>query len=128
MADIYDGDWIAEEGRRAGWSAAILRKNDETTEAQRAGLRRAVSAGVRVAYGTDSGVYPHGRNALQFRYMVRYGMSPWQAIRSATLDAARCIGWDGEVGSLAPGRLADLVALHGDPLADISTGRIPLWW
>ena len=126
VADIYDGDWITEEGRRAGWSAAVLRKNDETTEAQREGFRRALLAGVRVAYGTDSGVYPHGRNARQFAYMVRYGMTPWGAIRSATVDAARCMGWDGDVGSLERGRFADLVALHRDPLADVAALEDPL--
>jgi imidazolonepropionase-like amidohydrolase len=71
VADIYNGDWIAAEGRRLGWPAETLAKNDATTGAQREGFARAVEAGVRIAYGTDAGVYPHGRNARQLAYMVR---------------------------------------------------------
>ena len=82
VADIYNGDYIDSVGRRDGWSAEILRKNLDTTEAQREGFRKAVAAGVNIAYGTDSGVYPHGDNARQFAYMVRYGMPP-HAGRSA---------------------------------------------
>jgi imidazolonepropionase-like amidohydrolase len=121
VADIYNGDYIATEGRRAGWPEEYLRKNDETTEAQRQGFRKAVAAGVRIAYGTDSGVYPHGDNAKQLPYMVRYGMTPMQAIQAATIEAARNIGWEKRVGSLGPGKLADLVAVEGDALADLSS-------
>jgi imidazolonepropionase-like amidohydrolase len=126
VADIYDGDWIAQTGRREGWPEETLRKNDETTQAQRAGFRRAVEAGVRIAYGTDSGVYPHGRNAVQLGYMVRHGMTPGAALRSATLDAAAVMGWDDRVGSLTAGRFADFVAVEDDPLADIETMRRPI--
>jgi len=118
--DIYNGDYIAEVGRRDGWSADILRKNDETTEAQRQGFARAVRAGARITFGTDAGVYPHGLNARQFRYMVRYGMTPMQAIQAATTVAAEMLGWSKEVGALSPGHWADVVALDEDPLADIS--------
>jgi imidazolonepropionase-like amidohydrolase len=120
VADVYDGDWIAEEGRRAGWSPEVLRKNDETTDAQREGFARAVKAGVRIAYGTDSGVYPHAFVGRQFAYMVRFGMTPIEAIRSATVVAAQLIGWQDRVGSVAPGLLADLVAVDGDPTEDVS--------
>jgi imidazolonepropionase-like amidohydrolase len=113
-------NFLPPRGRRAGWPEETLRKNAETTDAQRAGFRTAVEAGVRIAFGTDAGVYPHGRNAIQFGYMVRLGMTPWQAIRSATVVAADCLGWDHRVGSLAPGRFADLIAVAGDPLADIA--------
>ncbi|MFN0182145.1 MAG: amidohydrolase family protein [Gemmatimonadales bacterium] len=119
VADIYNGDYIREVGRRDGWPEETLRKNDETTEAQRQAFRKAVAAGVRIGYGTDSGVYPHGDNARQFRYMVRYGMTPIQAIRSATIEAARLMGWERSIGSIAVGKRADLVAVAGDPLADI---------
>jgi imidazolonepropionase-like amidohydrolase len=119
VADIWDGDWIAEQGRRQGWSSDVLRKNDETTEAQRAGFARCVEAGVRLAFGTDSGVYPHGMNARQLPYMVKHGMTPLQAIQSATVVAAELIGWQDRVGSLEPGRFADLVAVTGDPQADV---------
>jgi imidazolonepropionase-like amidohydrolase len=117
VADIYNGDWIAAEGARAGWPAETMAKNEETTEAQRSAFRKAVAAGVRIAYGTDSGVYPHDRNAIQLRYMVRYGMTPLAAIQSATVVAAELMGWQDRVGSLAPGRYADLLAAPGDPLA-----------
>ncbi len=120
VMDIYDGDWIEEVGTKEGWPAEYLRKNRETTDAQRQGFAKAVKLGVRIGYGTDAGVYPHGLNARQFRYMVRYGMTPMQAIQSATINAARLIGKDAELGSIAPARFADLVAVEGNPLLDIS--------
>lgn len=118
--DVYNGDYIAEVGRRDGWSAEILRKNDETTEAQRQGFARAVKAGVKISYGTDAGVYPHGLNARQFAYMVRYGMTPMQAIQAATTVSAEMLGWSKDVGALSPGHWADMVAVDENPLADIS--------
>ncbi len=118
VADVYDGDWIAEEGARQGWPAETLRKNEETTQAQRDGFRQALAAGVRMAYGTDSGVYPHGRNARQFGIMVGLGMAPIDAIRAATVDAAALMGRS-DVGRLEPGRWADLVAVSSDPLTDV---------
>jgi imidazolonepropionase-like amidohydrolase len=120
VADIYDGDWIAEEGARGGWSPDVIRKNEETTDAQREGFEKAVKAGVAIAYGTDSGVYPHAWVGRQFAYMVRHGMTPMQAIRSSTVVAAELMGWRDRVGSIAPGRFADLVAVPGDPLEDIA--------
>jgi imidazolonepropionase-like amidohydrolase len=119
VADIYNGDYIASAGKKQGWSAEILRKNEETTGAQRAGFRRAVAAGVRIAYGTDSGVYPHRLVARQLPYMVRYGMTPVQAIQSATLSAAGLMGWEDRIGSITAGKLADIVAVPGDALIDL---------
>ena len=121
VADIYNGDYIAEEGKRGGWPDEILRKNDETTEAQRQGFRKAVAAGVKIAFGTDAGVYPHGENARQLPYMVKFGMTPMQAVQSATIVAARLIGWDDRLGSLAPGKYADLVAVDGDAMANLES-------
>jgi imidazolonepropionase-like amidohydrolase len=120
-ADIYNGDYIASEGVRQGWPAEYLRKNQETTDAQRQGFREAVAMGVRIAYGTDSGVYPHGWNARQLPYMVRYGMTPMQALQSASIEGARNIGWEERVGSIAPGKYADIVAVKGDALADLKS-------
>jgi imidazolonepropionase-like amidohydrolase len=119
VADIYNGDFIASEGATQGWPAETLAKNQATTQAQRDGFALAVKAGVKIAYGTDSGVYPHGWNARQLPYMVRHGMTPMAAIRSATVVAAELLGWQDRVGSLAPGRYADAVAVPGDPLQDL---------
>jgi imidazolonepropionase-like amidohydrolase len=119
VADIYNGDYIASVGREKGWSPEILRKNDETTDAQRAGFRKAVAAGVKIAYGTDSGIYPHQFAARQLPYMVRHGMTPMQAIQSATRSAAELMGWQDRVGSLAPGKFADIIAVPGEGLGDL---------
>ena len=119
--DIYNGDWINEEGTRAGWPAEYLRKNIETTDIQRRGFAAAVKAGAKMTFGTDAGVYPYGFGARQFAYMVRYGMTPMQAIGAATSEAAKALGKEGQVGSLAPGAFGDLIAVSGDPLADIRT-------
>ena len=123
VADVYNGDYIAEVGRRDHWSEEILRKNDETTQRQRDGFSKAVKAGVRIAYGTDSGIYPHGENARQFAYMVRYGLPLMDAIRSATINAAQLLGKEREIGSLTAGKLADLVAVEGDPSVDVDKLR-----
>jgi len=125
VADVYDGDWIAQEGRRSGWPAETMAKNEQTTQAQRDGFTKAVAAGVRLAYGTDSGVYPHESVAIQLGYQVRLGQTPAEAIRSATLTAAELMGWEDRVGSLRPGRYADLVVVDGDPLADVEVLRRP---
>ena len=123
VADIYNGDYIDTVGRAQGWSEETLRKNIETTQTQRDGFRKAVAAGVNIAYGTDSGVYPHGDNGRQFAYMVRYGMTPMQAIQSATINGARLLGREKELGSIAPGKAADVIAVTGDPLSNIETLR-----
>jgi imidazolonepropionase-like amidohydrolase len=118
--DVYNGDYIEEVGTRDGWTADILRKNRETTDAQRVGFGRAVKAGAKIVFATDAGVYPHGKNARQFAYMVRHGMTPMQAIQAATVEPARLMRWEADVGAVAPGRFADLIAVEGDPIADIS--------
>ncbi|ABF52653.1 metal-dependent hydrolase family protein [Sphingopyxis alaskensis] len=117
--DIYNGDYIDEIGTKEGWPAEYLRKNRETTDAQRAAFRRAVELGVNIGYATDAGVYPHGLNARQFRNMVQYGMTPMQAIQSATGHAAEEMGRS-DIGAIVPGRYADFVAVKADPLADIT--------
>jgi imidazolonepropionase-like amidohydrolase len=119
VADVYNGDYIAETGRAQGWRAEVLEKNDQTTGAQREGFAKCLTAGVRIAFGTDSGIYPHGLNARQFAYQVRCGQSPLGAIQSATIHAAELIRWDDRIGRIAPGYLADLIAVPGNPLQDI---------
>jgi imidazolonepropionase-like amidohydrolase len=126
VADLYDGDYINELGPSMGYSEEVLRKSEMTTEAQRAGFRKAVEAGVRIAYGTDAGVYPHGDNAIQFRHYVDHGLTPAQAIQSATRWAAELMGWEDRVGALAPGLQADLIVVPGDPTEDVSLLTEPL--
>jgi len=119
VADIYNGDYTEEVGTRDGWSEEIMRKNRETTDIQRQNFAKAVKAGVRIGYGTDAGIYPHGDNARQFAYMVKYGMTPLEAIRAATTSAAASLGRSQELGSIAPGKFANIIAVKGDPLEDV---------
>ena len=119
VADIWNGDYTDSVGRKEKWPAEFLRKNEETTGTQRAGFRKALAAGVKMAYGTDAGDYPHGLNARQLPYMVKYGMTPMQAIQSATINAAQLMQWEDRVGSIAPGKYADIIAVEGDALADL---------
>jgi imidazolonepropionase-like amidohydrolase len=123
VADIYNGDYTEEVGSRDGWSKEILRKNRDTTGTQREAFTKAVRAGVKIGFGTDAGIYPHGQNARQFAYMVSYGQTPLGAIRAATIDAARCLGKERDLGSVAPGKFADMIAVAGDPLADVEALR-----
>ena len=119
VADVWMGDWSIEQGEREGWSPNVMRKLRETTDVQREGFAKAVEGGVRIAFGTDSGTYPHGMNANQFAAMVKYGMTPMEAIRSATVVAAELLGWRDRVGVLEPGLFADLVAVEGDLINDV---------
>ena len=120
VADIYNGDYINEVGTAEDWPEETMQKNRDTTDTQREVFSKAVKMGVKIAYGTDSGVYPHGDNARQMPYMVRHGMTPMRAIQSATLHAAELMGWQNDVGAISPGRFGDMIAVGGDPLDDIS--------
>jgi imidazolonepropionase-like amidohydrolase len=118
--DIYNTDYTQAEGKKNGVLEDNLRKDREIAEAQRQGFARAHRAGAKHVYGTDAGVYPHGDNARQFAVMVRYGMTPADAIRTATVNAAEALGRHGEgVGQIAPGKWGDMIAVRGDPLADV---------
>lgn len=119
VADIYNDDYILAEYARMGFPEKIIEKERTVGRVQRENFRRAVQAGVKVAFGTDAGVYPHGDNARQFAKMVEWGLTPMQAIQAATTSAADLVGWKTKVGQLAPGFLADLIAVRGDPLADV---------
>ena len=119
VMDIFNGDWIEEVGTKEGWPAEYLRKNRETTDIQRRAFAAAVKAGAQISFGSDAAVYPYGLGGRQFAYMVRFGMTPMQAIRSATTEAAAALG-KADLGSIAPGAWGDLVAVRGDPLADIT--------
>jgi imidazolonepropionase-like amidohydrolase len=120
VMDIYNDDYIMAEYKRLGYPQKILDKEASVGRLQRESFRRAVQAGVKLAYGTDAGVYPHGWNGKQFAKMVQWGMTPMQAIQSATVNAADLLGWSDRVGSIQVGRFADLVAVDGDPLRDIT--------
>ena len=118
--DIYNDDYIIAEYTRLGYPQKILDKERMVGRLQRENFRKAFKAGVKCAFGTDAGVYPHGWNAKQFAKLVEWGTTPMQAIQSATISAADLIGWKTKVGQLAPGYFADLVAVKGDPLKDVS--------
>ncbi|MBM23040.1 MAG: Xaa-Pro dipeptidase [Gammaproteobacteria bacterium] len=117
--DIYNGDYINKAGKEENWPEEFLRKNRETTEEQRSGFAKAHKAGVRIVYGTDAGVYPHGDNAKQFSYMVKNGMTPTESIQAATIHAADVMGWGDQVGQINLGFFADIVALRDNPIDDI---------
>ena len=119
VMDIYNDDYIMAEYKRLGFPQKILDKEARVGRLQRESFRRAVQAGVKLAFGTDAGVYPHGWNGKQFAKEVEFGLTPMQAIQTATVNAADLLGWSDKVGSVQPGRFADLVAVSGDPLADI---------
>lgn len=119
VADIYDEECIVGQEAAAGRPQDFIEHDRGLADAQRASFRKAVTAGVKVAYGTDAGVCPHGENAKQFAYMVKYGLTPMQAIQSATIWAADLIGHKDELGSIALGKHADLVAVSGDPVNNI---------
>jgi len=120
VADVYNDDYILAEFGKKGFPEKIIEKERKIGRLQRENFQKAVAAGVKIAYGTDAGVYPHGWNARQFTHMVRWGMSPMQAIQAATTHAAELIGWSDRLGSIAPGKLADLIAVEGDPTQDVT--------
>jgi imidazolonepropionase-like amidohydrolase len=123
--DLFDGEWALEGDHMAGWPADTVRKMTESMATGIAAFRWALEAGVRITYSTDSGVYPHELVARQLATYVRHGMTPLAAIRSATVVAAECLGWSDRVGTLRPGRFADLVAVDGDPIADVRLLEVP---
>ncbi|MGD1158317.1 MAG: amidohydrolase family protein [Terriglobia bacterium] len=120
VADIYNDDFILGMGKQYGFTDEMLEKERMVGQQQREGFRKAAQAGVKIAFGTDAGVYPHGWNAKQFAHMVKYGLSPMQAIQSATVNAADLIGWADRVGGVEPGKFADLIAVQGDPTTDVT--------
>jgi imidazolonepropionase-like amidohydrolase len=122
--DIYDTEYIQSEGKKNGTLEENLRKDREVAALQRENFRKAHQAGVKMIFGTDAGVYPHGQNARQFAFMVRYGMTPLEAIRAATLNASEALGRN-DVGLVEKGRYADLVAVRGDPLIDVAVLENP---
>jgi len=117
--DIYNTEYTQSEGKKNGVLEDNMRKDREVADAQREGFRKAHKAGVKMVYGTDAGVHPNGENGKQFRWMVKYGMTPAQAIQSATVNSAEALGRK-DVGLLEAGRFADIIAVKGDPSQDVT--------
>jgi imidazolonepropionase-like amidohydrolase len=120
VADIYNDDYIVAEYTRLGYPDKIIEKEKLVGRTQRESFQRAVKAGVKIAFGSDAGVYPHGWNGKQFAHMVRWGLTPMQAIQAATASAADLLGWSDRIGAIAPGLYADVIAVAGDPLGDVT--------
>jgi imidazolonepropionase-like amidohydrolase len=119
---ISAGKYVAEKARTAGFFPEIVRPKATAVGPQILGtFSRAYKAGVKIAFGTDQGVAPHGENAREFEYMVEGGMPPLETIRAATLYGAMVMGWEDRLGTVEAGKLADIVAVPGDPRQDIST-------
>jgi imidazolonepropionase-like amidohydrolase len=118
---LYLGDWMIDNAGLTHLPPPLLAKAQEVIPAARKNIAHAFSSGVKVAFGTDAAVYPHGLNAHEFAVMVRLGLSPLQAIQAATVNAADLLGWSGKVGTLEPGAWADIIAVEGDPAKDVTT-------
>ncbi len=117
--DIYNDDYILSDGAKNGVFAESLAKEKVIGRKQRETFRAAHAAGVKMLFGTDAGVYPHGTNARQFAKMVEWGMTPAEAIQAATVSAGVALGREKDVGAIEPGRYGDMIAVAGDPLQDV---------
>jgi imidazolonepropionase-like amidohydrolase len=118
---LYLMDWFFENAEKIGTPPELIAKGHEVMPAARKNVAHAFAAGVKVGFGTDAAVYPHGLNAHEFAVMVKLGLTPLQAIQAATINDADLLGWSDKVGTLEPGKWADIVAVDGDPLADVTT-------
>jgi imidazolonepropionase-like amidohydrolase len=118
---LYLGDWFLENYPKLGLTDDMVAKAKLVMPAARQNVARAFREGVKVAFGTDAAVYPHGLNAREFAVMVRLGLTPLAAIQAATVNAADLLGWSDRIGTLEPGKYADLIAVEGDPLKDVTT-------
>jgi imidazolonepropionase-like amidohydrolase len=118
---LYLGDWMFENAEQTHMPPPLMAKAKEVIPAARKNIAHAFSSGVKVAFGTDAAVYPHGLNAHEFAVMVKLGLTPLQAIQAATVNAADLFGWTGKVGTLEPGAWADIIAVDGDPVKDVTT-------
>ncbi|QTL35174.1 metal-dependent hydrolase family protein [Pseudoalteromonas viridis] len=117
--DIYNTEYILSEGEKAGILPESLDKERKVGGTQRASFSKAVKAGVNMVFGSDGGVYPHGQNGKQFSRMVKFGMNELQALQAATINSATLLKMQDKLGSLEPGKLADIIAVPGNPLEDI---------
>lgn len=120
VSDIYNDEYIMSEYTRLGYPQKILDKESLVGKTQRESFAKAAKAGVKIAFGTDAGVYPHGWNAKQFKWMVRFGLTPMQAIQSATVNAADLLGLAKKTGAITKGKFADIIAVIANPLDDVT--------
>jgi imidazolonepropionase-like amidohydrolase len=120
-SDIYSDDYILQEYSKKDYPEKIMNKEKQLAQAHFETFQKAAKAGVKMVFGTDAGVFPHGLNGRQFPYMVKWGMTPLQAIQTATINAADLLGWKDRIGSIKAGKLADIIATSENPLDDITT-------
>lgn len=123
----YLADWMRENATRIGLPAMYAEKMKSVTAVARQNVTKAFRAGVKIAFGTDAAVYPHGLNAHEFAVYVQMGMTPLQAIQTATVNAADLLGWSDRIGSIEPGKFADIVAVDGDPTKDVTLLEHPVF-
>ncbi|WP_229255922.1 Xaa-Pro dipeptidase [Duganella fentianensis] len=124
---VYLGDWLIANAEAIKLPAPLLAKAKVVLPTARQNIARAIKAGVPIAFGTDAAVYPHGLNGREFAVLVKLGMTPLQAIRTATVNASELLGWTDRVGSIEAGKFADIIAVDGDPLKDVSTLERVQW-
>jgi imidazolonepropionase-like amidohydrolase len=118
---LYLVDWQRENAAQANLPEYAKRKMEMVSQVGKANAKKAFEAGVKIGLGTDAAVYPHGLNAHELNVYVKLGMTPLQAIQTATINDADLLGWSDKVGTLEPGKFADIIAVDGDPLADVTT-------
>jgi len=124
---IYLNDWLMENMDKIGMPEFYRKKEIDVAKVSFANMARAMQAGVKIAFGTDAAVYPHGLNARQFAMYVKMGFTPLQAIQSATLNAADLLGWSDRIGAIEPGKFADIIGVEGDPTRDVTTLERVQW-
>ena len=118
---LYLADWFLANAERCTFRAELIGKGKEVMSVARKNEAHAFASGVKVAFGTDAAVYPHGLNAHEFAVMVKLGLTPLQSIQSATINAADLLGWSDKIGAIEAGKWADIIAVDGDPLQDVTT-------
>jgi imidazolonepropionase-like amidohydrolase len=118
---VFLEDWLLANYQHLGFTQSMTDKMNMVVPIAKQNLSHAFKEGVKIAFGTDAAVYPHGLNAGEFATMVRMGLPPLVAIQAATVNAADLLGWADRVGTIEPGKFADIVAVDGDPVADVST-------
>jgi imidazolonepropionase-like amidohydrolase len=118
---LYLIDWQREHAAQANLPDFLKHKMELVSQTAKANAKKAFAAGVKIGFGTDAAVYPHGLNAHEFAVYVSLGMTPLQAIQTSTINDADLLGWSDKVGTIEAGKFADLIAVDGDPLADVTT-------